>query len=152
MKKFVLAALVAVFAAPCAQAQTGDQLTKPDSLAHSGVPAMPPGPPPVPHYIRADWILPTPEQMKAAYPQKAFAAGVEGRAVIDCAVKPDGWLTSCDVIGESDGKSNTLYGSATGYGFGEAAVAVYKQYVHTTPVSAPHCYCRTKFTVNWQLH
>lgn len=66
------------------------------------LPATPPG-----------WrSMPSAEDLTAAYPKKAQAAHVEGKATIECVVAVDGQLNSCKVVEEAP----------TGYGFGGAAV------------------------------
>lgn len=61
------------------------------------------------------WVRrPNMEAMRRHYPQAALEEGVEGRAVIACAVAADGALTGCEVAAEEP----------AGYGLGEAALKV----------------------------
>jgi len=57
---------------------------------------------------------PTADDVAAAYPPKALADHIGGRAVIGCAVAADGGLADCAVVSESP----------TGAGFGDAALGV----------------------------
>lgn len=75
--------------------------------------ARAPSPPPAaaaPYWLRA----PTVEEMVQAYPSEPRAAGVGGRAEIDCAIAADGALTACAVARELPERQ----------GFGAAALSL----------------------------
>jgi periplasmic protein TonB len=70
--------------------------------------------------INPDWIeRPTPQTIAASYPSAARAAGIAGRAVVQCLVGVDGQNHDCQVVEEIP----------AGQGFGDAALALAKQYV-----------------------
>ncbi len=73
-------------------------------------------PPTAPVYAREDLKRFSIDQHY--YPQKARAARVDGSAVVDCQVEPDGRLSRCAVLGESP----------PGMGFGEAAALIFLKY------------------------
>lgn len=63
-------------------------------------------------YSRIPWKLaPSREDMLAAYPAKARAAKVDGKASLDCRLNKTGGISGCDVLSEAP----------EGYGFGAAA-------------------------------
>ena len=67
-------------------------------------------PPPL---TQPEWVrLPKPEALRRFYPAAAAQARVSGRALIQCVVTRDGYLTDCKVLEEEP----------TGAGFGEAAL------------------------------
>jgi TonB family protein len=70
--------------------------------------------------------LPTADDMAEAYPPKAFAEYVGGRATIACAVTPDAGLANCSIKSEAP----------AGYGFGAAALAL-AQTIKLTPANLP---------------
>jgi len=156
MKNIAFVALAALSLATGAHAQTDDlQISKPDQPVALHVSPVAPIPPPSPHYIAGNWTFPTPEQTKAFYPEEARKAGVvEGTAVVDCLVKPDGWLGSCDMLGAADGNTRVFKGYEDVHGFGAATVALLKQYAHVDPTSVPGGLgggARNKFTFLWRL-
>ena len=55
---------------------------------------------------------PTEAQIQAAYPERALADQVEGKAAMDCMVMADGKLARCQIAGELP----------AGYGFGQATL------------------------------
>jgi TonB family protein len=60
-----------------------------------------------------DWVeKPSPLDLRAAYPAKALADGVDARVTLKCDVRNDGRVEACGVAGEEPG----------GYGFGASAL------------------------------
>jgi len=59
-------------------------------------------------------IIPTLDEVKAAYPSAARAQGIGGRAVIECTVTSHGFLADCAIASEDP----------PGAGFGQAALAL----------------------------
>jgi hypothetical protein len=65
--------------------------------------------------LQLKWTqLPTEADMAAAFPAKATADHVGGRAIVGCAVTADGGLADCTVVSEDP----------AGYGFGPAALGL----------------------------
>ncbi|WP_233243384.1 MULTISPECIES: TonB family protein [unclassified Caulobacter] len=79
---------------------------------------------------KPDWLeKPTSQDMEWAYPAHADRHRVEGKAVIDCAVRPDGRLADCRVVSETP----------KGEDFGLAAVALSQKFRMLPP---PEGYAR----------
>lgn len=136
MKNLAFAALTGLVLATSAEAQTANQTPIPVPYSRGATVPM--------HaedsYVDGNWTVPTPEQMKAAWPAKAQKDDVEGRVTIDCAVAPNGGLSSCDILAENP----------RGYGFGAAAVKIYFKFAHVDPASVTgglKPYSRRKFDV-----
>jgi TonB family protein len=72
--------------------------------------------------IQAWTRRPTASEFAAAYPPRAKAHGVDGRATIHCLVAPDGGLTACTVVSEAPAN----------YDFGAAALSLSK-FFHLKP-------------------
>ena len=67
---------------------------------------------------RSDFqAIPSAEELSRHFPERAMAEGVEGHATLRCMSGNDSVLSNCVV----------LYEEPTGYGFGEAAIAVATQ-------------------------
>jgi TonB family protein len=68
-------------------------------------PMPPPAPPAQSHpkvITQPDWLaLPSGDDMASHYPQEAKEQGIEGRAVIDCAVTVEGTLNDCEIQSET---------------------------------------------------
>jgi hypothetical protein len=68
----------------------------------------------VPHIVGRPAIVTAPSsaQIQAAYPERALADQIDGKAAMDCYVTAEGKLASCRIAGELP----------TGYGFGQATL------------------------------
>jgi TonB family protein len=68
----------------------------------------------IPHVVARPAIVSAPNntQIQAAYPERALADQVEGKAAMDCMVMADGKLARCQIAGELP----------AGYGFGQATL------------------------------
>ncbi|CAN7143367.1 TonB family protein [Phenylobacterium sp. LjRoot225] len=72
-----------------------------------------PAPPAEPRVVRPTWLrAPSADELARAYPERAARAGIDGRAVLNCAVTATGGVRDCRVASETPG----------GQGFGEAAL------------------------------
>lgn len=73
----------------------------------------------------ADWYKrPTPEQLRAAWPTKAYRAGMSGKVELDCQVNTHGLLEDCHVLSETP----------PGQNFGTAAMLLTPQFLLTPAV------------------
>jgi TonB family protein len=61
---------------------------------------------------------PSSEDLARAYPQEALNKGLNGHTVVDCTVKPDGYLENCTVANETP----------PGVGFGQASLALAEKF------------------------
>lgn len=80
----------------------------------------PPAPPPPAGYVwNVIWTDGTdPQAVRRHYPARADRENVSGEALIECLIASDGALTECRVVRETP----------MGYGFGEASVAVARNF------------------------
>lgn len=85
--------------------------------------------------------MPKDFDVRTFYPTTAHRAGIEGKAVVDCAVASDGLLSDCRVVSETP----------AGFNFGTAAVRAYqgKRALPGAP-GAPFP-SRAQFTLNFGL-
>lgn len=83
-----------------------------------------------------------PSNLERFYPQRSIQRGVEGRAVLDCAVSVTGSL-SCTIVSETP----------AGYGFGDAALRISREY-SMAPATADGLPVpgRYRMDVPFQLH
>jgi TonB family protein len=70
-----------------------------------------------PHWLSK----PTAEDIVQAYPPKALKKSVEGKTLLQCKVRPDGWLTDC--VAEED---------PINLGFGSAALTLVPKFQMST--------------------
>jgi TonB family protein len=100
--------------------------------------------PPVPGYVtNVRWLsIPGPQDMARGYPAKAFAAGVDGNATIECRVEPKGTLKDCFVASEQP----------TGYGMGEAALRLAPIFrMRPVPEASSPEGVSVRVPIRWQL-
>ena len=102
-----------IHAVPADTLVTSNTITLTEVVPEPVPDAQPTAEPPKPAVIRnPTWDRqPTAAQMMRAYPQRAIAGKVSGRASLTCAVRASGAVSDCVVNSESP----------SGYGFGRAA-------------------------------
>jgi protein TonB len=108
-------------------------------------PPAPPAPPRPSVITNPQWIrLPDASDLDRYYPPQAKEAGIEGRATVNCVVKEDGTLTSCEVVSEEP----------AGKGFGSATVRAASRFkmrpktVDGQPVGGAH----VNVPMRWRLN
>lgn len=90
------------------------------------------------------WVQkPSGADLETFYPSAARAAGMSGRATIECSVLPDGRLSDCVVVSETP----------EGYGFGEATVrAATKLRMRPRTVDGkPVAVARVRIPLTWAI-
>ncbi|WP_395647560.1 energy transducer TonB [Terricaulis sp.] len=103
----------------------------------------PPAPPTLSVLTNPFWVeRPDAGDFARNYPQRALDENVDGRAILDCLVAPDGRL-ACMVVTEEP----------EGYGFGEASLRVARSFrmAPLTRDGAPTAGGRVRVPIRWQL-